>query len=394
MVDVLVSSRSITPRAPRRILLLHAGDINWSGMTAFLDESAAQQIIEDFKRQGVQLPVDYHHQTTKAEDGLDIKAEAAGWITDLVYVAGKGLYGFVEWTDEARELIESKKFKYISPVVYFEKATGKLSGLHSVALTNRPRTRELPELLAQAAHRKDAKTMAGDIKADAKEKQAAVMDEMPAVDPVSSALKEIISVLGLSPEASMTEVLQAVIAKIGKGNPEEEEEDEEKESQEETAHMAELKIKAESYDAMAGRIAALEKAAADNQEKEKQRTAAELVEEQIEAGRLLPDAKDAVAAAKDLANKDPEGFKKIFAAMPVVAPPGRVMTEGTFGASGRPSDRTSLIAAELRGYDSETHVLKTTKAGWVNAGLMAAGLPRLTRDEVKALDTNSKAKEN
>src|SRR3990170_1727864 len=324
MVDVLVSSRSITPRAPRRILLLHAGDINWSGMTAFLDESAAQQIIEDFKRQGVQLPVDYHHQTTKAEDGLDIKAEAAGWITDLVYVAGKGLYGFVEWTDEARELIESKKFKYISPVVYFEKATGKLSGLHSVALTNRPRTRELPELLAQAAHRKDAK----------------------------------------------------------------------KESQEETAHMAELKIKAESYDAMAGRIAALEKAAADNQEKEKQRTAAELVEEQIEAGRLLPDAKDAVAAAKDLANKDPEGFKKIFAAMPVVAPPGRVMTEGTFGASGRPSDRTSLIAAELRGYDSETHVLKTTKAGWVNAGLMAAGLPRLTRDEVEALDTNSKAKEN
>lgn len=63
----------------------------------------------------VQLPVDYDHLSTqpnkKPGDG-----EAAGWFTDLELRAdGAELWGRVDWTDEAKEKIKAKKYKYFSP---------------------------------------------------------------------------------------------------------------------------------------------------------------------------------------------------------------------------------------------------------------------------------------
>ncbi|HEV2231908.1 MAG TPA: phage protease, partial [Terriglobia bacterium] len=61
------------------------------------------------------------------------------------------LYGQYEPTERARQLIESREYRYISPAINWagrDKRTGKVDGttLTSVALTNRPFLEELPQI--------------------------------------------------------------------------------------------------------------------------------------------------------------------------------------------------------------------------------------------------------
>ena len=65
---------------------------------------------------------------------------AAGWIYGLVSVKDlgrlSGLYGKVKWTDVGRHLVESRQYRFISPV--FEVDEGRPVRIINAALTNRP----------------------------------------------------------------------------------------------------------------------------------------------------------------------------------------------------------------------------------------------------------------
>lgn len=135
--------------APTRMLLLNDGDIGWAGLEGVtLDQEQADAIIKHFEAQGAELVIDYHHASKAVEDGEAARAPAAGWITALAYVKGEGLYGTIRWNAKAAQEIEAEEFKYLSPVILTEQKTGEIGLLHSVALTNRPRTIDAPELLA------------------------------------------------------------------------------------------------------------------------------------------------------------------------------------------------------------------------------------------------------
>jgi phage I-like protein len=61
------------------------------------------------------------------------------------------LWGWYEPTDRARQLIASRKYRYISPAIRWgarDKVTGKSTGtvLTSVALVNKPFLEEMPEI--------------------------------------------------------------------------------------------------------------------------------------------------------------------------------------------------------------------------------------------------------
>lgn len=75
---------------------------------------------------------DYEHNSMWGD------TRAAGWIVELVYVAGRGLFGRVEWTPRATKEIADKEFRYSSPLFYFDPKTGAVTELLSVALTNNP----------------------------------------------------------------------------------------------------------------------------------------------------------------------------------------------------------------------------------------------------------------
>jgi phage I-like protein len=83
------------------------------------------------------LAVDYEHQLLLAKQNGK-PAPASGWITAVSHVPGRGLFAAVSWTAKAREHISADEYRYISPVFRFDKATGAVLEILSVALTNNP----------------------------------------------------------------------------------------------------------------------------------------------------------------------------------------------------------------------------------------------------------------
>jgi phage I-like protein len=82
--------------------------------------------------------IDYEHQTMHTHK-TGQKAPAAGWFSRVIYRPGAGLFAVgVEWTAEAIADIKAKRYRYISPVIAFNKATGAVTQILMAALTNYP----------------------------------------------------------------------------------------------------------------------------------------------------------------------------------------------------------------------------------------------------------------
>jgi len=88
--------------------------------------------------------IDYHHQTSLAKVNPGPSAPAAGWVKDMeLRNGGKSLWGQVNWTSRAEELIENGEYRYLSPVLAFE-TPDRVSGapqhmqLQCAGLTNTP----------------------------------------------------------------------------------------------------------------------------------------------------------------------------------------------------------------------------------------------------------------
>ena len=101
------------------------------------------------KANSVDLPVDYEHQGVIAKL-LGKSAEVGGWINALEARNGDTeLWAHIAWVEDARALIQAKKFRYLSSHLtpdYKDPISGKLIPwvLQAVALTNRPFKKELP----------------------------------------------------------------------------------------------------------------------------------------------------------------------------------------------------------------------------------------------------------
>ncbi len=105
------------------------------------DETAADNVIREFTARGRDLVIDYEHQSTGTG-----KAPAAGWINALVKGAD-GLIAKVKyWTEEAAQYLKNGEYRYFSPTLFFQE--GKVSAVHSVALTNHPALHRIPALAA------------------------------------------------------------------------------------------------------------------------------------------------------------------------------------------------------------------------------------------------------
>lgn len=111
-----------------------------------MDAAIAADLIAELKKSGKPILYDYEHNSLWGD------SVAAGWITELVYVAGRGLFAKVEWVDDAAAAIAKKKYRYSSPLFYYD-ATGRVTQLVSVALTNNPALGDLGAvaLVRQAA---------------------------------------------------------------------------------------------------------------------------------------------------------------------------------------------------------------------------------------------------
>jgi len=394
-------------KALTRILLVKDGDPGWAGLDGFnMDQETADRIIAAFTAHGSDIPIDYHHSTTKMERGQVAKAPAAGWIKRLEYVKGEGLFAAeIEWTEAARDEIESKQYKYVSPVVAFNTKTKAMHGIHSVALTNTPQTMDAPALLAAQKEmfmQDKLKLWVAGVQADVLRIEA--QDDgadMPAIDDTTKAIADLIQALKgagmeMEPGATLTTVLIAAAEFVAQNTegveaPEGTEEEEPPvEAEKVTTDATELqaKIKAGNYDRLEAEVKELRENA-DRVEAEKKSTRVDaLLQGVIDSNRLNPNATEAVEAARALAETDEAGFEKMFAGIEPYAPVGQHTKDSKAGRNAR--ERAIIEASREYDEDGMMHTAgAASKRSYVDVVLGETGETELTDAESEKLEVVS-----
>lgn len=112
---VALSANSVAPGAPEWVHLMPLGDIQGRDGRQYTLRNA-QAIIDDFDARAVDLPIDFEHQTLSAKETRVGPVPAAGWIKELK-AKPDGIWGRVEWTVTAKNMISEKEYRYISPVM-------------------------------------------------------------------------------------------------------------------------------------------------------------------------------------------------------------------------------------------------------------------------------------
>lgn len=146
-----------------------------------LDKASAQSVIEAFNEHGIELAIDYEHQTFNAEENGK-PAPAAGWFKPEVREDGLWATA-VRWTDEAAGFLKARQYRYFSPTAILDSKSRKPVRLMPMALTNWPATKDIEPLVARA--------------------------DQPETEPK---MKSILVALGLKAEADETEAFAAVNA--------------------------------------------------------------------------------------------------------------------------------------------------------------------------------------
>lgn len=114
-----------------------------------LDAASASALIQRFQARQTPPVLDYEHQTLHKEANGQ-PAPAAGWFRELEWRDGQGLYGRVELTARARELVQAGEYAFFSPVFSYA-PDGTVLALHMGALTNNPAIDGMEPLARRAA---------------------------------------------------------------------------------------------------------------------------------------------------------------------------------------------------------------------------------------------------
>ena len=94
-------------------------------------EEALKKIAENQKEE---ILVDTDHSS----ETLNGDTSAKGWLSNLEFKEGKGLFGKIKWTDIGKKLIENRVFRWLSPSWIINADTKEPLEMTSCALTNRP----------------------------------------------------------------------------------------------------------------------------------------------------------------------------------------------------------------------------------------------------------------
>lgn len=275
---------------PEWICIFPEGEVDVEDAGSYKVDRDSWELVEArLIRRGVDIVFDYEHQTL-----ADVKAPAAGWCREWRYTDGIGIEARIEWTEEAAEYVSKGEYRYFSPVFHVRKTDRRLVSVHSVALTNAPRTNNIKPLLA---------------------KLGAELNKENEMD----LLKMLIAALGLKEDATEKEVVAAV-TKLQKGSTEKPKEVVSK------AVVAALGIEETDESTVVASIHALKQSGKNMVSKEDfealaaklaKRDSDEIVAKALDDGKITPDQKE---WATKYATRDLEGFMTFVSKAPVVVP--------------------------------------------------------------------------
>lgn len=110
-------------------------------------EVDAATLLQAFRADGLELPVDVNHATDLAAFGGG-RSNAVGWVTELREQGGR-LEGRVDWLDEGRSLLAARQYRYVSPSFYRDDLN-RATRLKAVALVTAPALGRMPALAGAA----------------------------------------------------------------------------------------------------------------------------------------------------------------------------------------------------------------------------------------------------
>lgn len=94
-------------------------------------EESLKKIAEN---QTEEILVDTDHSS----ETFNGDTSAKGWLSNLEFKEGKGLFGKIKWTNIGKKLIENRVFRWLSPSWVINAATKEPLEMTSCALTNKP----------------------------------------------------------------------------------------------------------------------------------------------------------------------------------------------------------------------------------------------------------------
>lgn len=129
---IVVSCSDDISSAPSEVKILPLGLVKSQKGDFVVDDESFKSMKESFIKRGLDIVVDYEHQTLE-----NTQAPAAGWIKDIQKTS-EAIIAKVEWNQAAEQYLKNKEYRYLSPVVLVRNKDKKATVLHSVALTNTP----------------------------------------------------------------------------------------------------------------------------------------------------------------------------------------------------------------------------------------------------------------
>jgi len=342
----------------REITLAPWGTVESKNGTFIVDDAGVSEMLSAFAAHGTPLPIDVEHETVNQSVPPGQRKGAVGWIEKVYADSGRAVKGLVRWEDRGREMIRTKAFPYLSPVLIVRVDDRRAVGLHSAALTVKPAIPRMERLAASQTT--ETKPMA-DGTMDTKTKS--VLDE------VAELLKLTVSDDAAAMLAAIRDKLKAL---IGDGALEIASAVRERLGLPATANRDAV-IVAMTVQAADG------KAATELQvmrESERLRTARELIA-RVSRGKINPNDKPAVEAAERLAMSDPATFEALFKNIPPIIEGGRTTP---------PSSRQMVVMRAQSDFDADPrHGKVTSVAAFVNDALREKGLATMSEDEKREL---------
>lgn len=119
----------------------YIGELDGERFEWTTDEISQKSCVDFFNLRGNDLVIDYEHLSDR-----DREAPAAGRIVELHAGGASGLLARVEWTERARQQIESGEYYYDSPSFFWSRTDNRIYGLRHIALTNNPGSWNRPYL--------------------------------------------------------------------------------------------------------------------------------------------------------------------------------------------------------------------------------------------------------
>jgi phage I-like protein len=154
LVDLALVVLSDSADESARIPLVMIGTFYKGKQKFSITKADVVSMAENFAKRGTgDVVLDYEHASEDPEVAQGGPVPAAGWITsiDSAPDANGIVWGSVQFTQKARDMVAAKEYKYISPVINWgvrDRTTGDVQGatLTSAALTNRPVLDRMPAI--------------------------------------------------------------------------------------------------------------------------------------------------------------------------------------------------------------------------------------------------------